>query len=70
MDSTISAEDNAKCLFEFYGRYGSDRRPGINAIIECHNKEVMRHLRDIILDKRIVDYIVNYLPMVQRIMNT
>ena len=41
-----------------------------NAIVERHNAEVMRHLRAIILDKRVSDSIVNYLPIVQRIMNT
>ena len=30
----------------------------------------MRHLRSIIIDSRIVGSIVNYLPMVQRTMNT
>ena len=30
----------------------------------------MRHLRAIVFDKRVSDSIANYLPIVQRIMNT
>jgi hypothetical protein len=41
-----------------------------NAIVERHNAEVMRHLRAIVFDKRVSDSIANYLPIVQRIMNT
>ena len=100
-DST-SAEDTAKCLFDYYGRYGaaetmsSDRGTAFrneivqqlvtlggsdyefttayshqeNAIVERHNAEVMRHLRAIMFDKRVSDSVANFLPIVQRIMNT
>lgn len=40
-----------------------------NAIVERANKEVMRHLRAILLDKRVIGEWSIYLPMVQRIMN-
>jgi hypothetical protein len=40
-----------------------------NAIVERANKEVMRHLRAILLDKRVVGEWAIYLPLVQRIMN-
>lgn len=40
-----------------------------NAIVERANKEVMRHLRNIIFDKRVVKEWSIYLPLVQRIMN-
>ena len=40
-----------------------------NAIVERANKEVMRHLRGIILDKKVHTEWSTYLPLVQRIMN-
>ena len=40
-----------------------------NAIVERANKEVMRHLRAILLDKNTTNDWVTYLPLVQRIMN-
>jgi hypothetical protein len=41
-----------------------------NAIVERQNKEVLRHLRNIIFNKRILHKWSRYLPIVQRIMNT
>ena len=41
-----------------------------NAIVERQNKEVMRHLRNIVFDKRVVSNWSKYLPLVQRIINT
>ena len=41
-----------------------------NAIVERQNKEVLRHLRNIIFNKRIIHKWSRYLPIVQRIMNT
>ena len=40
-----------------------------NSIVERANKEVMRHLRAIIFDKRVKTSWSIYLPLVQRIMN-
>ena len=40
-----------------------------NAIVERSNKEVMRHLRAFIFDNKIFADWVNYLPLVQRIIN-
>ena len=40
-----------------------------NGIVERANKEVLRHLRNIIFDKRIFKSWSLYLPLVQRIMN-
>ena len=41
-----------------------------NAIVERQNKEVLRHLRNIIFDRRIASKWTRYLPLVQRILNT
>ena len=41
-----------------------------NAIVERANREVMRHLRNIIMDRRAMDEWSRYLAFVQRIMNT
>ena len=41
-----------------------------NGIIERANKEILRHLRAIIFDTRIVSEWSKYLPLVQRIMNS
>ena len=41
-----------------------------NAIVERANKEVMRHLRNIVFDKDIITRWSDYLPLVQRIMNS
>ena len=41
-----------------------------NAIVERQNKEVMRHLRNIVFDKRVITNWSKYLPIVQRIINT
>jgi cleavage and polyadenylation specificity factor subunit 1 len=41
-----------------------------NGIVERANKEVMRHLRDIIYDARVESDWSTYVPLVQRIMNS
>jgi hypothetical protein len=41
-----------------------------NAIVERVNKEVMRHLRAFVFDERIIENWSDYLPMVQRIINS
>ena len=41
-----------------------------NAIVERMNKEVLRHLRNIIFDNRVADKWSKYTPLVQRIINT
>jgi hypothetical protein len=41
-----------------------------NAIVERANREVMRHLRNIIMDKRSIDEWGKNVPLVQRIMNS
>ena len=41
-----------------------------NAIVERINKEIMRHLRIIIYSRNIVNHWVEYLPLVQRIINS
>jgi len=41
-----------------------------NALVERANKEVLRHLRNIIFDKRVAAKWSKYLPLVQRIINT
>ena len=41
-----------------------------NAIVERANREVLRHLRNIIMDRRAMDEWSRHLSFVQRIMNT
>ena len=41
-----------------------------NAIVERQNKEILRHLRNIIFDHRVANKWSKYLPLVQRIINT
>ena len=41
-----------------------------NAIVERANKEILRHLRNIIFDRRVGTKWSRYLPIVQRIINT
>jgi len=41
-----------------------------NALVERQNKEVLRHLRNIIFDKRVADKWSKYCPIVQRLLNT
>ena len=41
-----------------------------SAIVERSNKEVLRHLRNIIFDKNVIESHSTYLPLVQRIMNS
>jgi hypothetical protein len=41
-----------------------------NSIVERSNKEVMRHLRNIIFDWRVADKWSTYLPIVQRVINS
>jgi hypothetical protein len=41
-----------------------------NAIVERSNKEIHRHLRNIIFDKRVISRWSSYVPLVQRIINT
>jgi hypothetical protein len=42
----------------------------MNGIVERRNKEIMRHLRNIIFDKRIASKWSKYCPIVKRILNT
>jgi transposase InsO family protein len=41
-----------------------------NAIVERANKEILRHLKNIIFDKNVLKKWSEYLPLVQRIMNS
>lgn len=51
-------------------RYTAPYSKEENAIVERANKEVMRHLRNIIFDKDVLASWSTYLPLVQRIMNS
>jgi hypothetical protein len=55
-------------FFSIYHRYTLPYRPQANGIVERSNKEVMKHLRAIVLDKRVRETWSTYLPFVQRIM--
>ena len=41
-----------------------------NSIVERVNKDIMRHLRALVFDKKIYKYWSDNLPIVQRIINT
>ena len=41
-----------------------------NSLVERQNKEVLRHLRAIIFDKRVAEQWSKYCPLVQRLLNT
>jgi chromodomain-containing protein len=45
-------------------------RPQANGFVERVNKEVLRHLRSIIYDERVLEKWYEYLPMVERIINS
>ena len=45
-------------------------RPQANGIVERTNQEVMKHLRAIVFDRRVLDTWPLYLPMVERIINS
>jgi hypothetical protein len=42
----------------------------MNSLLERQNKEVLRHLRNIIFDYRVADKWSKYIPLVQRLINT
>ena len=49
-------------------RFTLPYRPQANGLVERPNQEIMRHLRAIVLDKRISASWSTYLPLIQRIM--
>jgi hypothetical protein len=55
-------------FFSIYHRYTLPYRPQANGIVERSNREIMKHLRCIVLDKRVKETWSTYLPFVQRIM--
>jgi hypothetical protein len=50
-------------------KFSPPYRPQANPV-ERTNKEVMRHVRSIVMDKRVREKVVDYLPMVERIVNS
>ena len=42
----------------------------MNSLVERQNKEILRHLRNIIFDHRVADKWSKYCPLVQRLLNT
>jgi transposase InsO family protein len=65
----------ATLIQEFLALVGADQqltiahRPESNGLVERANGEVLRHLRSIVMDRRLRDGWVDALPMVQRIVN-
>ena len=51
-------------------QYSLAYRPEANGIVERCNKEIMNHVRALVMDKRIIDDWGVHLPIVQRIINT
>ena len=61
-----------ECLLELLGvarHPGIEYRPQSNGVIERCNREILRHLRCIVLDRRLTRKWSTYLPMVWRVMN-
>jgi hypothetical protein len=57
-------------LLQVSKRYTVPYRPQANGIVERSNKEILKHLRAILFDKRTSDKWSQSLPLVQRIINT
>ncbi len=61
--------DEYCAFFGMNHRYALPYRPQANGIVERANQEVLRHLRHIVFDYRVLTTWDVFLPMVQRIMN-
>jgi hypothetical protein len=57
-------------LFKYEHKFTHPYSHQENGIVERANKEILRHLNAIIFDTRIVEKWSDYLPLVQRIMNS
>lgn len=57
-------------LLQISKRYTVPYRPQANGIVERSNKEILKHLRSILFDKRSSEKWSQSLPLVQRIINT
>ena len=57
-------------LLQVSKRYTVPYRPQANGIVERSNKEILKHLRAILFDRRTSDKWSQSLPLVQRIINT
>lgn len=51
-------------------RFALPYRPQANGIVERTNQEVLNHLRAIVFDLRVLTHWKEYLPMVERIINS
>ena len=56
--------------FNVKKQYSLPYRPQANGLVERANKEIMQHVRALVMDKRIIDDWGIHLPIIQRIMNT
>lgn len=56
-------------FFEVRQRFSLPYRPQANGIVERSNREILKHLRAIIMDKKVLRSWSIYLPLVQRIIN-
>ncbi len=56
--------------FNIEQKFSLPYRPQANGIVERGNREILKHLRAIVYDKRVISQWSTYLPMVQHIINS
>lgn len=73
--SDQGSQFTAGVIAEFCARVGTEQqltvpyRPESNGIVERANSEVMKHLRGIVMDRRVAASWSEWLPLVQRVLN-
>jgi len=73
--SDNGSQFTAKVVSDLLTLVGAERqltieyRPASNGIVERANAEVMRHLKSIVMERRVLDRWSEFLPVVQRVVN-